>query len=95
MFKRYIALPYFFFAVFLGGGIVWVWLVIPETKGKTLEEMDAVFGSRAGAEDAMLLDEARREVGLTSLLGGAGGDGIKFGTFGEGKDAMVQMVEHS
>jgi hypothetical protein len=31
----------------------------------TLEEVDRVFGSRTGAEDAILLVEARREIGLS------------------------------
>ena len=56
---------YIFFAVFLAGGIVWVIFALPETKGATLEEMDRVFGSRTGTEDAVLLAEARREIGLT------------------------------
>lgn len=55
---------YIFFAVFLAGGIVWVWYCLPETKGATLEEMDRVFGSHTGAEDLILLEQARRDVGL-------------------------------
>jgi hypothetical protein len=56
---------YIFFAVFLAVGIVWVWFCLPETKGATLEEMDRVFGSRTGEEDAVMLAEARREIGLS------------------------------
>lgn len=56
---------YIFFAVFLAAGIVWVHFCLPETKGATLEEMDKVFNSRTGAEDAILLAEARREIGLS------------------------------
>ncbi len=56
---------YIFFAVFLAGGIIWVWFALPETKGATLEEMDRVFKSHTGEEDARLLAEARRDVGLT------------------------------
>jgi hypothetical protein len=56
---------YIFFAVFLAGGIFWVWFCLPETKGATLEEMDRVFKSHTGEEDARLLAEARRDVGLT------------------------------
>jgi hypothetical protein len=59
---------YIFFAVFLAGGIVWVIFVLPETKGATLEEMDRVFKSRTGAEDAIMLAEARREIGLSLTL---------------------------
>jgi MFS family permease len=35
---------YIFFAAWLALGTIFVWLVVPETKGKTLEEMDHVFG---------------------------------------------------
>ncbi|KIX01908.1 uncharacterized protein Z518_07847 [Rhinocladiella mackenziei CBS 650.93] len=59
---------YIFFAVFLAGGIVWVWYCLPETKGATLEEMDRVFNSHTGAEDAAMLAEARRDVGIDSNL---------------------------
>ncbi|PQE20087.1 quinate permease protein [Rutstroemia sp. NJR-2017a BBW] len=61
---------YIFFAVFLAAGIVWVWLYLPETKGATLEEMDRIFKSHTGAEDARMLDEARRDVQLTEELEG-------------------------
>ncbi|KAF1946115.1 quinate permease [Clathrospora elynae] len=59
---------YIFFAAFLAAGIVWVHFCLPETKGATLEEMDSVFGSRTGAEDAILLAEVRREIGLSMML---------------------------
>ena len=59
---------YIFFAVFLAGGMVWVHFQLPETKGATLEEMDRVFKSRTGAEDAVLMAEARRDVGLSIAL---------------------------
>jgi Sugar (and other) transporter len=55
---------YIFFAVFLGVGIIWVWFFLPETKGASLEEMDRVFKSNTGGADAILLAEARRDVGL-------------------------------
>ncbi|KAH7311317.1 quinate permease [Stachybotrys elegans] len=58
---------YIFFAVFLGGGIAWVWWYLPETKGATLEEMDGVFKSRTGAEDIIMLETARRDVGITDI----------------------------
>jgi len=37
------ALPYFIFSVFIVIIIVFVWKFIPETKGKTLEEMETLF----------------------------------------------------
>ena len=68
MFKSWAWGTYIFFAVFLGAGIVWVWFCLPETKGATLEDMDRVFKSRTGEIDAVILEEARREVGLTDDL---------------------------
>ncbi|GJC97856.1 quinate permease [Colletotrichum higginsianum] len=35
---------YIFFAAWLALGVVFVWFFVPETKGKTLEQMDQVFG---------------------------------------------------
>ena len=37
------ALPYFIFSAFIVVIIIFVWKFIPETKGKTLEEMEALF----------------------------------------------------
>ncbi|MBT8297093.1 MAG: MFS transporter, partial [Maribacter sp.] len=37
------ALPYFLFSAFIVIIILFVWRYIPETKGKTLEEMEALF----------------------------------------------------
>ena len=59
---------YIFFAVFLAGSMVWTYFYLPETKGATLEEMDRVFNSHTGEEDAILLAEARRDVGLSERL---------------------------
>lgn len=60
---------YIFFAVFLAAGIVWVWLALPETRSATLEQMDAVFGSRTGAADAEMLEQAKRDVGMGVPVG--------------------------
>lgn len=68
MFRAWAWGTYIFFAVFLAAGIVWVWFCLPETKGATLEEMDRVFKSRTGAEDAEMLAQAQRDVGLTQAL---------------------------
>ena len=59
---------YIFFAVFLFVGIIWVWFFLPETKNASLEEMDRVFGSKKGQEDAELLREDQRDVGLTAFV---------------------------
>ncbi|KAH6900458.1 general substrate transporter [Thelonectria olida] len=64
MFKTLKWGTYIFFAGFLAASIVWIYFYLPETKGVTLEEMDRVFGSRTGEEDAIMLEQARRDVGL-------------------------------
>ncbi|KAK9311250.1 general substrate transporter [Lipomyces starkeyi] len=73
---------YIFFAVFLAVGLVWVWWYLPETKNRTLEEMDRVFGSHSSEEDARLLAEAQTDVGLTAFLnrGQESKEDLKFGT---------------
>ncbi|ORY63921.1 quinate permease [Pseudomassariella vexata] len=73
---------YIFFAVFLFGGFMWVWLVLPETKNATLEDMDRVFGSKTGAEDLVMLAQAQRDVGLLDYLGRRS-EGVKLDGVGE------------
>ncbi|KAI5244708.1 general substrate transporter [Aureobasidium subglaciale] len=61
---------YIFFAAWLALGGAFIWFFIPETKGKTLEEMDAAFGSHSSVEDIEELARVQQEVGLTDLLNG-------------------------
>ncbi|OAA63460.1 General substrate transporter [Niveomyces insectorum RCEF 264] len=42
---------YVFFAAFCGLSGVWAVLLVPETKGKTLEELDILFGDTSGQEE--------------------------------------------
>jgi len=41
------ALPYFIFASFCVIAMIFVWKLVPETKGKTLEEMEALWSVKA------------------------------------------------
>lgn len=51
-------------------GGIFIWFFIPETKGKTLEEMDQVFGAHTAAEDLEEFAKVQERVGLTSLVRG-------------------------
>ncbi|KAL4864789.1 hypothetical protein BDV12DRAFT_175634 [Aspergillus spectabilis] len=62
---------FIFFGVITVIGVIWVYFFVPETKGRTLEEMDELFGEVGFAQDD-LERKARieREIGLTALLNG-------------------------
>ncbi|UPK96511.1 hypothetical protein LCI18_007446 [Fusarium solani-melongenae] len=53
---------YIFFAFFGLLSFAFVWFFVPETRGKTLEEMDAVFGDRSGGDDIAKKEHVLREV---------------------------------
>lgn len=67
------ATPYgtfIFFGCITTIAVFYVWLLVPETKGRTLEEMDEVFGSLGMAvEDEKRKLRIERELGLYSLIG--------------------------
>lgn len=48
---------------------VWVFFVVPETKNKTLDELDADFGDQSGRSkmEAEMMLQAQRDVGLLSV----------------------------
>lgn len=49
---------YIFFAAFCAIAIVWAYFFVPETMGKTLEEMDDVFGDTSGQFERELMKQA-------------------------------------
>ncbi|CAO3626945.1 unnamed protein product [Cunninghamella echinulata] len=53
---------YVFFAVFCVLAFLFTYFVIPETKGRSLEDMDALFGGQTAAEDAVILDQVKSEI---------------------------------
>ena len=60
---------YIFFGLLTFLGAVFIYVVVPETKGLSLEEMDILFGSVGVAErERERWNEVHAEVGLTELL---------------------------
>ncbi|WQF84389.1 Putative major facilitator, sugar transporter, major facilitator superfamily [Colletotrichum destructivum] len=53
---------YVFFAAFCLLSGIWTWFCVPETNGKTLEQMDEVFGDRTGLDDVAKKNQIFREV---------------------------------
>ena len=61
---------YVFFSVFCVLSFLWSWFFAPETKQKSLEEMDAVFGDHMGQRDEEIQAAIRQEfVGEKSEVG--------------------------
>ncbi|RFU29237.1 hypothetical protein B7463_g7086, partial [Scytalidium lignicola] len=61
---------YVFFCVFCVLALIWVWFVVPETRGRTLEEMDYVFHDNIGEAEAAR--RARIEVEISTQIWGDG-----------------------
>lgn len=55
---------YIFFGAFCILMFAWVWFLVPETRYKSLEEMDIVFGDNSGAVDQERMREILAEIGL-------------------------------
>ncbi|KAI9371718.1 general substrate transporter [Aspergillus egyptiacus] len=62
---------FIFFGAVTTVAIAWVIFFVPETKGRSLEEMDELFGSVGFAQDDLERKERiERDIGLTALLNG-------------------------
>lgn len=53
---------YIFFGAWCALAVVWAWFLVPETKGKTLEQMEEVFGDNVGQEERELFAASAAEV---------------------------------
>jgi hypothetical protein len=80
---------YIFFAAFCGMGAIFVWLVVPETKNKTLEELDVYFG---GDNDSIAAADRERMRRIEESLGIAGVENVEDFKTGE---KVVGGSEHS
>lgn len=74
-------------------GLVWIYFVLPELKGLTLEEIDAVFADEVSAEDRLRRERLAVELGINGMADLAADVGI----IDEHKDSSskreVEMVE--
>lgn len=59
---------YIFFAAFALIAFFFVWFFVPETKGKSLEDMDEVFGDTAAHEEKARLYDIAASIGLTTPI---------------------------
>jgi hypothetical protein len=62
---------YIFFAFFSGMGGLFVWLFAPETKNKTLEELDVFFGGdidSIAAKDRERMQRINESLGLSGVV---------------------------
>lgn len=53
---------YIFFACFCGLAALWAYFFVPETMGKTLEQVDEAFGDFSGQEEQEVMREIAREI---------------------------------
>lgn len=61
---------FIFFGCITSIGILYVIFLVPETKGRTLEEMDELFGAAGiAAADATRKHRIEKELGLLALVG--------------------------
>lgn len=79
---------YIFFAVFSGLGGLFVWKFAPETKDKTLEELDVFFG---GGMDSIAEADRLRMQRINETLGLAGVENIE--DLKTEKEIMSEQVE--
>jgi sugar porter (SP) family MFS transporter len=82
---------YIFFASFCVMGGLFVWLLVPETKNKTLEELDVYFGADV---DGIAAKDRERMRNIEVRLGLAGVQGPEDLRFGEGRE-VEQTSEHT
>lgn len=75
---------YIFFAIFSGLGGLFIWKFAPETKDKTLEELDVFFG---GAMDSIAEADRIRMQRINETLGLAGVENVE--------DLKVEKQAHS
>lgn len=79
---------YIFFAVFSGAGGLFIWRFAPETKDKTLEELDVFFG---GSKESIAENDRLRMERINEQLGLAGVENLE--DMNAEKQITTQQVE--
>jgi hypothetical protein len=79
---------FIFFGAITSIGALWVYLFMPETNSRTLEEMDELFGAAGMAEDEREKQRIEKEIGLWDLLG------IEYDS-GTATEARVEVPEQA
>jgi hypothetical protein len=85
---------YIFFAVWTALGGAFIYFCVPETKGKTLEEMDMVFGSHTSTEEMEEFAKVQERLGLTALVERRSSRAWPPGGIAGNKEGESVMVEH-
>ncbi|KAI9487854.1 MAG: general substrate transporter [Benjaminiella poitrasii] len=60
---------YIFFACFLIISFFFVWFFVPETKGRSLEDMDEIFGGQSAVHDAQIMNEVQNRINQEHMNG--------------------------
>ncbi|KAJ5947544.1 hypothetical protein N7466_000559 [Penicillium verhagenii] len=69
---------FIFFGLVTTIGALYVYFFVPETRGRTLEEMDEIFGATSfAASDEELRVRIEQEIGLYALLGAGEGESVE------------------
>ncbi|KAL1936245.1 hypothetical protein VTP01DRAFT_379 [Rhizomucor pusillus] len=67
---------YIFFACFCFISFFFVWFLVPETKGRSLEEMDEIFGGSSALRDAELMNKVQHEISQKNIPGLKAGEAV-------------------
>jgi len=87
---------FLFFGIFSLLGGIFIWFFVPETNGRTLEEMDELFGDEAGAAkvDQERQDEIERRLGLDRFTAGVKRDSTEKGSSTVHDEKSGSRVQH-
>lgn len=84
---------FIFFAAFAVVAGIWTILCVPETKDKTLEQLDRLFNDETGKRD----EERRQRIvaSLAAELTGSVGDKVKLGdSSSDSSSGKIQVEKH-